>query len=159
MEKETGIVEFERGELKRYLWQYNDCKKRKQQLEERLKDIEYEMKCPIGGNGYSPTPHSKTNKIGTGAAGFTLKMAEIEERIINQKVEMQRAMIEVMDVMNFLDESDTDRRILEYRYLDGKDWKTIENLESMTRQAANNHLNAGLDKLLDFAKIRMLIGL
>lgn len=157
MKKDFRNLEEERNDLRNFLWKYNDCKKRKKQLETRLKDIQREMSMPIGGIGYSPTPHSTTNNVGAGAAGFTIKMAEIEERIIKQNEEMERAMIAVMDVMNFLDEGDTDRRIMEYRYIDGKDWRSIESLENMTRQAANNHLNAGLDKLLGFKKIRTMI--
>lgn len=149
--------EEERNILRSFLWKYNDCKKRKKQLETRLKDIQREMSMPIGGIGYSPTPHSTTNKIGPGAAGFTIKMAEIEERILKQNEEMERSMIEIMDAMNFLDEEDVDRRIMEYRYIDGKDWKNIESIEHMTRQAANKHLNNGLDKLLSFKKIQTIV--
>lgn len=157
MKNNSKYSEEERNDLRNFLWKYNDCKKRKKQLETRLKDIQKEMSMPIGGIGYSPTPHSTTNNVGAGAAGFTIKMAEIEDRIIKQNEEMERAMIAVMDVMNFLDEGDTDRRIMEYRYIDGKDWRSIESIENMTRQAANNHLNAGLNKLLEFKKIRVMI--
>ena len=143
--------------LKKYLGQFYRCRNRKKQLEVRLKDISDELNSPIGGVGYSPTPRSVTNKVGTGSASIVFKMADIEERIIDQKDVMAKTMIKVMDVIEFLPVDSTERMILEYRYIDCLGWDRITKEASFSRTTCNDYFKAGLDKLLLFKKVQKVL--
>lgn len=151
---EEQKLEDDKSLLKRYLSQYYICKKKKQQLERRLREVNREIDEPIGGQGYSQVPRSQTNVIGAGAASIVYRMAEIEERIARQKDSMEMAMLKVMDIMDFLPEDSTERMILELRHLDCRSWKQVVKEASLTRTPCNDYYNKGLIKLLDYKKVR-----
>ena len=87
--------------LKEYLNQYYTGRIKRSQLERRLKNIRAEMDAPIGGYGYSPVNYGGTNKVGSGAASFVYRMSEIETRIEDQKSRVEKALLKVMDIMDF----------------------------------------------------------
>lgn len=143
--------------LKMYLEQYYNCKRKKALLERRLRDVIRELKEPIGGMGYSPVPRSETNKISEGSASIIYRMSEIEERISQQKDNMELAMLKVMDIMDFLPEDSTERAVLELRHIDCKPWKDVVKDMNLTRTPCNDYYNKGLVKLLGFKKVMKLI--
>ena len=87
--------------LKWMLGQIYRAEKRKKQLDERLVRIAEERDAPIGGVGYRPLPRSSSGE-GNGAASIILKMSDIEERIYTQKEEVEKAIVRVMDILDYL---------------------------------------------------------
>ena len=144
--------------LKEYLNQYHYARIKRSQLERRLKDIRKEMDTPVGGYGYSPINYGGTNDVGPGAASFVYRISEIESRIEEQKSWAEKAILKVMDIMDFLEESSTERMILELRFIDCKSWAVIEKEMHLSRRACFNYQDRALEKLLGYKKIRKLIG-
>lgn len=143
--------------LKAYLNQYYVGRIKRTQLERRLKNIQEEMATPIGGYEYSPVNYGGTNKVSSGAASFVYRMSEIEIRIENQKDSVEKALLKVMDIMDFLEENSTERVILELRFIDCKNWENIEKEMHLSRRACFNYQNKALEKLLTFKKIQTII--
>lgn len=143
--------------LKRYLEQYHTGKMKRTQLERRLKRIKEEMDAPIGGHGYSPINYGGTNNTGSGAASFVYRMSEIETRIENQKSNTEKALLKVMDIMDFLEESSTERMVLELRFIDCKPWAAIERELNLSRSSLFQYQDKGLEKLLQYKKVRQIL--
>ena len=143
--------------LKRYLEQYHNGKMKRTQLERRLKRIKEEMDAPIGGHGYSPINYGGTNNTGPGAASFVYRMSEIETRIENQKSNTEKALLKVMDIMDFLEENSTERMVLELRFIDCKSWKVIERELHLSRRSCFDYQNKALEKLLEFKKVKIIL--
>ena len=143
--------------LKEYLNQYYICRMKRMQLEKRLKTIQEEMDTPIGGYNYSPINHGGTNKVGSGAASFVYRMSEIETRIENQKARVEKALLKVMDIIDFLQENSTERMVLELRFIDCKPWANIEKEMHLSRRSLFAYQNRALEKLLEFKKVRILM--
>ncbi len=143
--------------LKEYLNQYYTCRMKRTQLEKRLKSIQEEINTPIGGYEYSPVNYGGTNKVGVGAASFVYRMSEIETRIENQKRRAEKSLLRVLDIMDFLEENSPERMILELRFIDCNNWRSIEKAMHMSRRACFNYQNKALDKLLGFKKVRAIL--
>lgn len=143
--------------LKEYLNQYYSGRIKRMQLEKRLKTIQEEMNTPIGGYEYSPVNYGGTNKVGPGAASFVYRMSEIETRIENQKSQVEKALLKVMDIMDFLEENSTERMILELRFIDCKSWAVIEKEMHLSRRSLFTYQDKGLEKLLTYKKVRAVL--
>ena len=143
--------------LKQYLNQYYAGRIKRTQLERRLKNIQEEMATPIGGYGYSPVNYGGTNKVGPGAASFVYRMSEIETRIESQKSRVEKALLKVMDIMDFLEESSTERMVLELRFIDCKPWAAIEKEMHLSRRSCFAYQERALDRLLTFKKVRQIL--
>ncbi|MCI8717307.1 MAG: hypothetical protein HFH64_03975 [Lachnospiraceae bacterium] len=143
--------------LKEYLNQYYTCRMKRVQLERRLRSIHEEMNMPIGGYKYSPVNYGGTNTVGTGAASFVYRISEIETRIEKQKNQTEKALLKVMDIMDFLEESSTERMILELRFIDCKNWENIEKEIHLSRRACFGYQNKALEKLLNFKKVQAVL--
>lgn len=143
--------------LKEYLNQYYSGRIKRTQLEKRLKNIRTEMDAPIGGYGYSPVNYGGTNKVGPGAASFVFRMSEIETRIEDQKRRVEKALLKVMDIMDFLEESSTERMVLELRFIDCKSWAAIEKEMHLSRSSLFSYQDKALEKLLEFKKVRLIL--
>lgn len=115
------------------------------------------MDAPIGGYGYSPVNYGGTNKVGPGAASFIYRMSEIETRIEEQKRQVEKALLKIMDIMDFLEENSTERMVLELRFIDCKSWATIEKEMHLSRRACFDYQNRALDKLLTYKKVRAIL--
>ena len=143
--------------LKQYLNQYYAGRIKRTQLERRLKNIQEEMATPIGGYGYSPVNYGGTNKVGPGAASFVYRMSEIETRIESQKSRVEKALLKVMDIMDFLEENSTERMVLELRFIDCKPWAAIEKEMHLSRRSCFAYQERALDRLLTFKKVRQIL--
>lgn len=143
--------------LKEYLNQYYSGRIKRSQLEKRLKTIQDEMNTPIGGYEYSPVNYGGTNKVGPGAASFVYRMSEIEIRIADQKNRVEKALLKVMDIMDFLEESSTERMVLELRFIDCKPWAAIERELNLSRSSLFSYQDKGLEKLLQYKKVRQIL--
>lgn len=156
-DKKKNEKREEKELLKEYLNQYHIGRIKRVQLEERLKNIREEMNMPIGGRGYSPVNYGGTNKEKPGAASFVYRMGEIETRIEDQKIWVEKALLKVMDIMDFLEENSTERMILELRFIDCKNWSVIEREMSLSRRACFDYQNRALEKLLEFKRVKTIL--
>lgn len=135
--------------LKEYLSQYYTSRIKRQQLEKRLRNICEEMNAPIGGYGYSPVNYGGTNKVSDGAASFVYRISEIETRIEEQKKQVEKALLNVMDIIDLLDEDSTERMILELRFIDCKSWRIIARETHLSQSSCFNYQNRALEQLLE----------
>lgn len=143
--------------LKEYLNQYYTSRIKRSQLERRLKTIREEMNAPIGGYGYSPVNYGGTNKVGPGAASFVYRIGEIETRIEDQKSRVEKALLKVMDIMDFLEENSTERMVLELRFIDCKRFPAIEKELHLSRSSLFSYQDKGLLKLLTYKKVHQIL--
>lgn len=155
--KKLCITDEERELLKEYLNQYHAGRMKRTQLERRLKNIREEMNMPIGGYGYSPVNYGGTNKVRPGAASFVYRMSEIETRIEEQKNLAEKALLKVMDIMDFLEENSTERMVLELRFIDCKSWAAIEKELHLSRRSCFDYQSKALDSLLGYKKIKSVL--
>lgn len=143
--------------LKRYLNQYCTGRIKRTQLERRLKNIREEMNTPLGGYGYSPVNYGGTNKVGSGAASFIYRMSEIETQIERQKSQVEKALLKIMDIMDFLEENSLERMVLELRFIDCKPWGSIERELHLSRRTCFDYQSKALERLLEFKKVEMIL--
>ena len=136
-------VEEQKLLLKQYLGQYYYAKMKKKQLEARLRTFRENM---LGTKGmqYSPVPRSQTNSVGDGLATQVIRA-------------MEKTMLNVMKIMDFLPTDSAERSILEYRHIDCLSWKQVCKEANMTRTPCNKYYNAGIDKLLTYKKVQSIL--
>ena len=142
--------------LKDYLGQYIRAKRRRVQLERRLKAICDEMASPVGGQGYSPINRPK-NQISEGAASFVIRKSEQETRIEEQKAEVTKDLLKIMDVFDYLDKNSDERNALELHYIDNYKWERVAAEMHTHRNTALNYAKKGLEKLLTFKRVKTLL--
>lgn len=141
--------------LKWMLGQIGRAKKRKKQLDERLMEINEERNSPIGGVGYEPLP--RNGGIGNGAASILFKLADIEERIYAQKTEIEKSIVRVMDILEYLPIDSLEREVCELIYIDGKKMAVVEKEIPMSRAQCYNKLNAAIAMLLTQPRIKAMV--
>lgn len=142
--------------LKWMLGQRYRAEKRKRQLDERLSNIAEEREAPIGGIGYKPLPRSSSGE-GNGAASILLKMSDIEERIYAQKEEVEKAIVRVMDIIEYLPVESLEREICELRHIDMKPWQEIQGEIPMSRSQCNKRYNRAIQMLLGNGRILRMV--
>lgn len=139
--------------LKWYLNQYFRAAAKREQLELRIQAIR-EVMGSVQGIRYDLAPGGRTNNIGDGAASEILRIAEIEERIEEQNVETNQALMNVLEIMDFLPAESMERTILEYRHIDRLTWRKICGATNYSRSRAADYYNKGIEKLLTFQEVR-----
>ena len=157
MDKRKKQEDKDKELIKQYLNQYYVCKIKWKQLEKRLKNLRDEMNAPIGGLGYSPVNYGGTNRVNNGAASFVYRLSEIETRIEDQKEQVEKSLLKVMDMMDFLKEESIERMILELRFIDIESWDTIAHKTHLSRSSCFYYQNRALDKLLSFKKVQNIL--
>lgn len=149
-------LDAERYVLKRYLSQYYRAKQRQRILEARLREIRAELQHPYisssSGNGLPTGSH-----ISSGAAALTFREAEIEDRIQRQRETEAKAILNIMDMLDFLPPDSMEKNILELRHIDCMSWNAITRAVHLTRSPCNEYYNKGLDKLLTFKKVHSIL--
>ena len=143
--------------LKWMLEQRYRARKRKIVLEKRLQNINREKSEEIGGPGYQPLPRSRQPEENTGAAGITFRMAEIEDRIYQQQEEVEKAIIQTMDILEYLPDGSVERDICEKRHIDNMAWREIEESIPMSHSQTYKHYAQALETLFKNPRVRKLI--
>lgn len=149
-------TDTERYILKRYLSQYYRAKQRQRILEARLHEIRAEIQNPSirssSGDGLPTGSH-----VSSGAAALTFREAEIEDRIQRQKENEAAAILNIMDILDFLPPDSMEKNILELRHIDCMSWNAITRAVHLTRSPCNEYYNRGLDRLLTFKKVHTIL--
>jgi len=131
------------------------AKHHKKELEDRLERINEEREAPIGSPGYEMMP--RTTGPGAGAASILFKLADIEDRIIEQKGEIEKAYIQVMDIIDFIPQAELARRIFELRHLDSMNFTDIAMAIPLARSRCYEIYNDAIDRLLEYPRIRKMV--
>lgn len=140
MQKQPSQMnEDERIFLKRYLSQYYRANERQKILRERLADIRTELD-PAGKNGRNTS--------------LAIKMAEIEDRIARQSEIEATAILDIMDVLEFLPQDSVEREIMEMRHIDCKPWNEIMRTIHLSRAPCFRRYSTGLERLYTYKKVR-----
>lgn len=155
MQEINEELENDRSVLEWMLGQYVRAKRRKKQLEVRLLEINAERDSPIGGQGYDPLPRSGGNN--EGAAGILMKLADIEDRIYEQKAKADKSMVNVATILNFLPEESMEREICELRHIDGHEWGEIAEGIPMSKSQCHRIHKAAMYELLEFNYVKELV--
>lgn len=155
MQEINEELENDRSVLEWMLGQYVRAKRRKKQLEVRLLEINAERDSPIGGQGYDPLPRSGGNN--EGAAGILMKLADIEDRIYEQKAKADKSIVNVATILNFLPEESMEREICELRHIDGHEWGEIAEGIPMSKSQCHRIHKAAMYELLEFNYVKELV--
>lgn len=141
--------------LKWMLGQAFRAEDHKKRLDERLKRINAERNAPIGGIGYEPV--TKRKDPGDGAASIIFQLADIEERIYQQKTEIEKAIVRVMTILEYIPITEVDREIFEMRHIDMMQWPDIEAAIPMSKSQCIRRYNAAIGKLLKNPRIQKMV--
>lgn len=141
--------------LEDYLFKVKKSATKKLQLQNRICMIVENFSDPINAVGYSAMPRNPSPD-NSGAASFTLKLAEIEERLYKQQDNIAKALVEIMDIVELLPDGE-ERQILELKYIDRLSSAQIEKQMYLSRTACYNKKIAGLNRLLGFKKVQAIV--
>lgn len=142
--------------LKKYLGQFYRAKMKQEQLKMRLQNFRLEM-TGTKAIQYSAVPHASGGSTTSETEIQVIRVMEIEERIVKQQEEVKRAMLAVLEVMDFLPLDSTERMILEYRHIDCLSWKNVLMRVGLTKTPCNKYYNKALDMLLGNNEIIKLL--
>ena len=109
----------------------------------------------IGSPGYEPLP--RVIEPGAGAASTLFKQAEIEEWIYEQKAEIEKSFVRVMNIIDFIPRNEIARRIFELRHLDCLNMTQTADAIPISRPQAYVIYNDAISKLLEFPKIQKMV--
>ena len=145
--RQTDILEYILCQIKR-------AENHKKQLDERLQRIVEERNAPIGGINYDPTPRSPGKS--EGAASIMIKLAGIEDRIEEQKKEIENAIVRVMDILDYLPVHSIEREICELHYIDGKKWEEVEAIIPVSETHCFRKRQKAFELLLKYPRIQKM---
>ena len=157
MSKKATAKDLGREAVKRYLQQYHAAQKKKRILENRHSTLLRELQAPSVGSPFRTIPTSKPAKT-DGAVSVVFRIAEVEDRIEQQREEMAKAVLQVMDLIDLLPQNSIERNIVELRHIDCMAWDKIAESIYMSRSNVFNYYNAALDTLLSYKRAEKLVG-
>lgn len=86
-----------------------------------------------------------------------MKLADIEDRIYEQKAKADKSMVNVATILNFLPEESMEREICELRHLDGHEWGEIAEGIPMSKSQCHRIHKAAMYELLEFNYVKELV--
>lgn len=146
-----------REAVKEYLQQYHLARESKRLLENRHNNLMRELKAPAPGSTYKTMPTARTSANREGAVSVVFRLAEIEERIEDQREAMGKAVLQVMDLIDLLPQNSMERTVVELRHIDCKKWEQICKEIHMSRSRTNDYYNAALDIILANKRAQILV--
>ena len=121
--KATG-QNLRREDVKQYLQQYYVAKQKKIILENRKRVLSEELRAPSIGHQLRDMPTTKGGRT-DGAVSVVFRIAEVEERIEEQRADMSKVVLNVMDLLDLLPENSMERTVAEMRHIDCLTWEKI----------------------------------
>ena len=145
----------QRDLLKAYLDQYDKLRRRMEALKWRLVDARDALSCPVIRSGLSGTmPGGGKGGVNMGAAAPILKEESLAERFESERAQCAGTMREILDTLDLLPVSSKEREMLEYRHIDGMQWKEICGKTKLSRATCLGRYERGLDRLLSFQRVQ-----
>ena len=130
--------------LKYYLGRIYRSDRHKSQLDARIRGIKAKRRI----EGYS---------AGEDPASIRYWISEIEDRIIEQKREIDLAIAQVMDILEYLPINSIERQICELRHIDFKPWGVISTEIPMSRSQVYRRYKMALDTLLANQRVQAVM--
>ena len=146
-----------REAVKEYLQQFHMARERKRILERRHDNLVRELKAPALGSAYRTMPTKRTQANSDGAVSVVFRIAEVEDRIDEQREAMERTVLQVMDLIDLLPQNSIERTVVELRHIDCKKWERICQEVHMSRSRVNDYYNAALEIILENKRARRLV--
>ena len=146
-----------REAVKEYLQQYHMARVGKKLLERRHDNLVRELKAPPVGSAYRTMPATRTPANTEGSVCVVFRIAEVEERIEDQREAMGKAVLQVMDLIDLLPQNSMERTVVELRHIDCKKWERICQEVHMSRSRVNDYYNAALEIIMENKRARKLV--
>ena len=146
-----------RDAVKEYLQQFHMARERKRILERRHDNLVRELKAPTLGSAYRTMPTRRTQANSDGAVSVVFRIAEVEDRIDEQREAMERTVLQVMDLIDLLPQNSMERTVVELRHIDCKKWERICQEVHMSRSRVNDYYNAALEIIMENKRARKLV--
>ena len=146
-----------RDAVKEYLQQFHMARENKRILERRHDNLVRELKAPAVGSTYRTMPTKRTQANSDGAVSVVFRIAEVEDRIDEQREEMERTVLQVMDLIDLLPQNSMERTVVELRHIDCKKWERICKEVHMSRSRVNDYYNAALEIIMENKRARRLV--
>lgn len=146
-----------REAVKEYLQQYHMARVGKKLLERRHDNLVRELKAPPVGSAYRTMPATRTPANTEGSVSVVFRIAEVEERIEDQREAMGKAVLQVMDLIDLLPQNSMERTVVELRHIDCKKWERICQEVHMSRSRVNDYYNAALEIIMENKRARKLV--
>ena len=146
-----------RDAVKEYLQQFHMERERKRILERRHDNLVRELKAPTLGSAYRTMPIRRTQANSDGAVSVVFRIAEVEDRIDEQREAMERTVLQVMDLIDLLPQNSMERTVVELRHIDCKKWERICQEVHMSRSRVNDYYNAALEIIMENKRARRLV--
>lgn len=156
MDGQTTETAIRREDVKEYLQQYHFARKKKRILEERHRALSAELNAPAPGSAFRTMPTSR-RAGGDGPVSVVFRVSEVEERIEEQRQEMGKAVLRIMDLIDLLPPNSMERTVVEMRHIDCKKWERIAQEIHMSRSRIIDYYNAALDALLTYKRTRKVV--
>ena len=93
-----------------------------------------------------------------GAVSVVFRIAEVEERIEEQRADMSKVVLNVMDLLDLLPENSMERTVAELRHIDCMTWEKIADAVYLSRSNVIARYNTALDMLLEYKRTGKLVG-
>lgn len=145
-----------RWAVKEYLQQYHGAKEQKRILERRHDALTRELTAPAPGSAYRTMPVAR-QATSEGAVSVVFRIAEVEERIDDQREAMGKAVLRVMDLIDLLPPHSMERTVVELRHIDCKKWERIAQEVHMSRSRIIDYYNAALDTIMGNERAKILV--
>ena len=146
-----------REAVKEYLQQYHMARVGKKLLERRHDNLVRELKAPPVGSAYRTMPATRTPANTEGSVSVVFRIAEVEDRIDEQREAMERTVLQVMDLIDLLPQNSMERTVVELRHIDCKKWERICQEVHMSRSRVNDYYNAALEIIMENKRARKLV--
>ncbi len=92
-----------------------------------------------------------------GPASICYCISDIENRILGQKREIDSAIAQVMDILDYLPIHSIERQICELRHIDFKPWREISAEIPMSRSQVYRKYRMALDALLENQRVQAMM--
>ena len=86
-----------------------------------------------------------------------MKIADIEDRIYEQKEKADKSMVNVVTILDFLPSESMEREICELRHIDGHEWGDIADQIPMSKSQCHRIHKAAMYELLEFEYVKKLV--
>lgn len=154
--KEQTATQPGREAVKEYLQQYRVAKGQQRTLERRHRDLKRELEDPALGSTYRTMPTSRTPNPDK-AVSVVYRIAEVEERIDEQRGTIAKAVLNIMDLIDLLPPHSMERQVVELRHIDCMEWDEIPDEVHMSRSRIFDYYNGALEIISENKRAQKLI--
>ncbi|MGN1126493.1 MAG: DUF1492 domain-containing protein [Ruminococcus sp.] len=143
--------------LKIYLNRYVLAKRRLNELKETHDVILSDSNSPQYGAGYKEFPRVMSSSVNMGAASFSIKLADIEDRIAVQQDKLKSLVLGVLEILDYLPPDSLERSALELCYIKDKKVEACCYSMCVSRSTFFEIKKNAIDTLLKYEKVKQIV--